>query len=377
MGIFPDSGASYGRNYTFNYVNAGLLPVDIVLAPEWWHTHENIVFDSDFFFNPLKRVEAEKQMEKVLYDRWGNYGLGKHRNEDRPEIGAVHLAAGFLLSEMLGCKVDYTGDRPPQVYPAYQELRNISIEEAFKSAAFKKLLKLTDTLKSKYGYLTGDVNWGGILNIAMDLRGESVFMDMMLDQDKTNEYFQSIFNILEHFTSFIMSLTGTTSISVNRCVGLIDKPVLLHSECSHTMISAEDYETFLLPFDIKWSKKRPFGIHYCGSDPHRMAESFAKIPHLDYLDLGWGGDIEILRRHLPNTFFNIRLSPVEIAVMDKDLIKSTVADLIHKSGNPYLTGVCCINMDDKISDDRIDVIFETVAELRKEYTDFLKTINLI
>jgi hypothetical protein len=377
MGKIPGSGASSVGNYAFSKISDGLLPVDIVLAPEWWHKNENIVFDSDFFFNPLKRVEAEKHMEKVLYDRWGNYGLGKHRNEDRPEIGAVHLAAGFLLSEMLGCKVDYTGDRPPQVYPAYQELREINTDEAFKSEAFKRVMKLVDSLNSKYGYLTGDINWGGILNIAMYLRGESVFMDMMIDQDKTNDYFRSIFNILNRFTTYIKSLTGTTSISVNRCVGLIDKPVLLHSECSHTMISADDYENFLLPFDIEWSKKRPFGIHYCGSDPHRMAESFAKIPHLDYLDLGWGGDIEILRRHLPDTFFNIRLSPVEIARMDKDLIRTTVTDLIHKSGNPYLTGICCINMDDKITDDRIDVIFETVAELRNEYTDFLSTVNLI
>jgi hypothetical protein len=377
MGNFPNSGLSSGRNFAFDNFNAGMLPVDIVLAPEWWYKHENIVFDSDFFFNPLKRVEAEKKMEKVLYDRWGKYGLGIHRNEDRPEIGAVHLAAGFLLSEMLGCKVEYTGDRPPQVYPAYQDLRLFETEEAFESEAFKRLLKLTGSLKSKHGYLTGDVNWGGILNIAMDLRGEEIFMDMMLNGDEVKGYFNRIFNVLDRFTSFIKSETGTTSISVNRCVGLIEKPVLLHSECSHTMISAEDYESFLLPYDIEWSRNRPFGIHYCGSDPHRMAESFARIPHLDYLDLGWGGDIEILRNHLPDTFFNIRLSPVEISRMSKDEIKSTISNLVHKSGNPYLTGICCINMDDKVSDDRIDIIFETVDELKKEYTDSLNSIKTV
>ena len=29
------------------------------------------------------------------------------RNEKGPEIGAVHLASGFLISEMLGCRVEY------------------------------------------------------------------------------------------------------------------------------------------------------------------------------------------------------------------------------------------------------------------------------
>lgn len=342
------------------------LPVDIVLLPEWWYKNEGITFDSDFFYHPLKRVEVELQKENVLYDRWGKYGLGQHRNEARPEIGAVHLAAGYLLSEMMGCEVVYSENHPPQVLAAHKELENVSLENAFNSVAFKKVLTLADALKKKYGYVTGDINWGGILNIAMDLRGENIFMDMMLTPDETKAYFQSIAAVIEKFTAYLQSETGSTSISVNRGVRHLQKPVLLHSECSHTMISAEDYEEFLLPFDVAWSQNRPYGIHYCGPDPHRMAASFAKIPHLDYLDLGWGGDVKVLREHLPDTFLNIRLSPVELAKQTKEEIRETIIKLIHDSENPYLTGVCCINIDDSVSDDKIDAIFETVADLKKE-----------
>lgn len=345
-----------------------MLPVDIVLAPEWWYKNEKITFDCDFFFHPLKRVEVEQRMEKVLYERWGKFGLGEHKDQVRPEIGAVHLAAGYLLSEMMGCEVKYTEAHPPQVLPAHQELRNISVDEAFRSDAFRKVSGLTDSLKKRYGFLTGDINWGGILNIAMDLRGENVFLDMMMTPDELKEYFAGIASVIEKFTSFLQFETGTTSISVNRGVRHLNQPVLLHSECSHTMISEEDYENYLLPFDQQWSKNRPFGIHYCGSDPHRMAASFAKIPHLDYLDLGWGGDVKVLREHLPDTFLNIRLSPVEIARQSHDEIRETITSLVHDSGNPYLTGVCCINMDDSVTDDQIRTIFETVKELKNEYS---------
>jgi hypothetical protein len=350
---------------SFGGVRGGILPVDIVLAPEWWHKNERITFDPDFFFHPLKRVEVEQQMENVLYERWGKFGLGQHKDQPRPEIGAVHLAAGYLLSEMLGCEVKYTEAHPPQVLPAHQELRNISADEAFRSDAFRRVIELTDSLKKKYGFLTGDINWGGILNIAMDLRGENIFLDMMMTPDEVKEYFAGIASVIEKFTSFLQSETGTTSISVNRGVRHLEKPVLLHSECSHTMISEDDYENYLLPFDQQWSQKRPFGIHYCGPDPHRMASSFAKIPHLDFLDVGWGGDLKTLREYLPETFLNIRLSPVEIARQSNDEIRETIIRLVHDSGNPYLTGVCCINMDDSVSDDRISTIFETVEELRR------------
>lgn len=343
----------------------GGLPVDIVLSPEWWYENEGITFDEDFFFHPVRRVEVEQQMEKILFERWGKYGLGEHRNMARPEIGAVHLAAGFLLSEMLGCEVRYSENHPPQVIAANGELQTIDIEKAFLSPAFKKIKNLTEELKRKYGYLTGDINWGGILNIAMDLRGENIFLDMMMSPKEVNSYFAGIAGLIEKFTQWIISKTGSTSISVNRVVRHFDKPVLLHSQCSHTMISEEDYENFLLPFDQKWSKNRPYGIHYCGADPHRMAASFAKIPNLDFLDVGWGGDLKMIREYLPDTFLNIRLSPVEIARQSEAEIRETIIRLVNDSGNLSLTGVCCINMDNTVADDKIDLIFETVEELNK------------
>jgi len=342
------------------------LPVDIVLAPEWWYAHEGITFDRDFFFHPLKRVEAEQKMEIALHNRWGQFGLGENRKNARPEIGAVHLAAGYLLSEMMGCKVEYTENHPPQVICAHRDDLNVDVESAFASDAFQSVQKLWDDLKKKYGYLTGDINWGGILNLAMDLRGEDIFLDMMMAPEDTREYFTKIAGLIGRFTATMHWETKSTSISVNRNVRLLDQPVFLHSECSHTMISVDDYEQFLLPFDQEWSKMRPFGIHYCGPDPHRMAASFAKIPHLDYLDVGWGGDIKELRRHLPHTFFSIRLSPVEIARMSKEEIRQTITRLVTDSGNPFLTGVCCINMDDQVSDQQVAAIFETVEELRNE-----------
>ena len=346
-------------------LNSKILPVDIVLAPEWWHMNEGITFDEDFFFHPLLRVESEQKMEKILFDRWGKFGIGEHRKEERPEIGAVHLAAGFLLSEMMGCEVRYSENHPPQVIAANSELSPIDIEKVFMSPAFKKVKNLAEELKKKYGYLTGDINWGGILNIAMDLRGESIFLDMMLNPEEVNRYFEGIAGVIEKFTQWLISKTGSTSVSVNRLVRQFEKPVLLHSQCSHTMISEDDYETFLLPFDQKWSKNRPYGIHYCGNDPHRMAPSFAKILHLDFLDVGWGGDVKLIREYLPDTFLNIRLSPVEIARQTNEEIRETIVRLVNDSGDLSLTGVCCINMDNTVPDDKIDLIFETVAEIKK------------
>jgi len=345
-----------------------LLPVDIVLAPEWWNKHAGITFDRDFFFHPLKRVEAEQKMEQILYERWGNYGLGADKDSARPEVGAVHLAAGFLLSEIMGCDVEYSGKHPPVVYCNNRDDLFADVDGAFKTKAFSDFENLCNALKKKYGYLTGDVNWGGILNIAMDIRGQQLFLDMAMENENIPAFFQNISRVISKFVNGIEKETKTTSVSVNRVTRYYEKPLLLHSQCSHTMISSEDYEKFLMKYDAEWAvSSRPFGIHYCGTDPHRYAESFAKLPALDFLDVGWGGDLEILRKHLPNTFLNIRLDPVTLNNYCESELESIIEKLVIQSGNPLLTGVCCINMDDTVEDSKISAIFKTVEWLRQNH----------
>lgn len=350
--------------------NAGpILPVDIVLSPSWWNRHAGISFDEDFFYHPLKRVEAERTMEQTLYRRWGEFGLGQKNPESKPVIGAIHLAAGFMVQEMAGCRVDYRQDAPPKVVPAGREDLSIDPDAAFESPAFRRFERMLESLKTQYGYLTGDVNWSGVLNLGLDLRGQSLFTDMFDRPDRVHEFFGALERILSEFTSYIYKRTGSTSISVNRVVGELNKPVFLHSECTHTMISEEDYRRFLLPIDIRWSRiMRPYGIHHCGPDAHRFAASYAQIPHLDFLDVGWGSDVKTLREHLPDTFLNIRLSPVEILRQSEQEIHDTIGRLVRESGRPELTGVCCINMDENVEDSKISAIFRTVQELREPFS---------
>lgn len=361
-----DKMAQYPKN---DSLGNDLLPVEIVLAPQWWYKNTGMTFDEDYFYHPLKRIEAERKMEQVLYDRFGRYGLGLAKDKNLPQVGAVHLAAGFLLSEMFGCRVEYKPDAPPQVIPlSLDDISRLDIDSVYRSPAYKKMLRLIDALQTRHGSITGDINWGGVLNIALDIRGQALFMDMFDRPAAVKEFFNKIAAVLDRFTAYIQSQTGTSSISVNRTVHFFKRPLFLHSECSHTMISVEDYQTFLMDIDRQWSQtRRPFGIHYCGSDPDRYAETFAGIPHLDFLDVGWGGDIRKLREHLPDTFLNIRLSPVEITDMDEAGIRQTIIDSVSQSGNPALTGICCINMDEKVGDEKIRAIFETADELRDKY----------
>lgn len=341
------------------------LPVDIVFHPDWWHENAGICFDETFFYDPRRRVEDERKMEQVLHERFGALGLGEDHDRDLPQIGAVHLASGYLLSEMLGCRVEYYEDAPPQVICAHRESLDLEVEDAFRSPAFRRLEGLVEEMKKRYGYVVGDINWGGVLNLAIDVRGEEIFTDMVMEPEKTTVFFRKIAEVIDKFVWYIQANTGSSSISVNRSARLFDYPVAIHSECSHTMISIEDYRRFLLPIDQEWSlRHRPYGIHYCGKDPHRMAPAFAEIERLTFLDVGWGGDVALLRKYLPETFFNIRLNPVEIQRYSYEELQRNITERVMASGKDLTrTGICCVNMDKKVSDRRIREIFNVAKEI--------------
>lgn len=366
------------------------LPVDVVFHPSWWHKNAGISFDETFFYDPRRRVEDERKMEQLLYERFGDLGLGEDHLKDLPQIGAVHLASGYLLSEMLGCRIDYYEDAPPQVNCAHRDTLDFEVEDAFRSPAFKRIVELIDKLKAKHGYVVGDINWGGVLNLAIDVRGEEIFTDMLLRPEETAVYFRKIAEVIDKFVWYIQSCTGTSSISVNRSARLFDYPVAIHSECSHTMISEDDYRRFLLPIDQEWSlRHKPFGIHYCGKDPHRHAQAFAEIERLAFLDVGWGGDIALLRRHLPETFFNIRLNPVDIQSYTYEELERNIRERVMASaktpGCPPAgltrTGLCCVNMDKEVTDRRVREMFkvadmiikEEAANTQKDTFDFTKS----
>jgi hypothetical protein len=253
------------------------------------------------------------------------------------------------------------------VQPKGQAKLELDEEGAFHSPAFRRFEALVSRLQTRYGYVAGDVNWGGVLNLALDLRGQELLLDMADQPEPVQRFFEQLGRVLERFVKYIESRTGTSSISVNRNVLNYPGAVWLHSECSHTMISARHYEDYLMPLDAAWSERhRPFGIHYCGPDPHRYAAAFAKLPHLDFLDVGWGGDLKVLRRHLPHTFLNIRLSPVEIVSQTPEEVRQTVRRVVAESGDLALTGLCCINMDQRVSDAQVAALFEAAEELRRE-----------
>ena len=92
-----------------------LLPVEIVLAPDWWHAHAGI--DSTRTSLSIRAAESRPSRNRSGWlpnagDNSARAGTGTGMC---PFWERFIWRRDLLLPEMLGCEVEYRADAPPQV----------------------------------------------------------------------------------------------------------------------------------------------------------------------------------------------------------------------------------------------------------------------
>jgi len=340
------------------------IPCEVVFHPNWWNKNYGIIFNEDYFFDPETRVKVEQQHRQILFDRFGDIGLGEANAKERPVMGDVHLAAGFVVAGLLGCEIKFNNDSPPDIIPRNmtdEEVMALKVPDIKNTYPMNKILTMMDVLEDKYGYVEGDINWSGLLNTALDLRGQTFMMDYSTNPDLVKHLLDVILETIIQTVNIIKSRTKSSSVAVNRIIGVINPEVNLHSNCSVTMISKETYEEFHLPYELKLAEAlRPYGIHHCGNDMHRVADSYAKTGAVLY-DVGWGSDVALCREKLPNALLSLRVDPVQMNTWTPDEVDREVRKLIDAAGERDKIAVCCINMDASVPDENVVQLFRTVG----------------
>lgn len=346
------------------------LPVEVVFHPDWWHRHYGLTFDEAFFFDPVARVQGERLMRTALHQRFGDLGLGEAPGSDslappRPVVGPVHLAAGFLPSAVLGCQIRYFTDASPEVLPANltdEQVMALDEPDLATNGPWSRFVALMDSLEAQYGYVEGDVDWEGVQNVALNLRGSQLFLDYYDNPALARRLLDVVARTLARMAAYVRRRTGTNSLAVNRAVGTVDAPISLHSNCTVSMVSAATYRQFLLEHDRRLARDLwPYGIHHCGGDMHKVRQEYAKVEGTEFLDVGWGSDVAACRQALPHAIFSLRLSPVRVATLSPEQVVADVTGLLAAAGPLERAVLCCVNLDANTPDENVRAIFQAAA----------------
>jgi hypothetical protein len=349
-------------------MNHPFLPFELVFNPNWWFQTAGIGFDESFYLDPETRVRNDVTMRRVLWQRYGDLGLGEAEPQPRPAIGSLHVAGGFVIPALLGAEIRFAPDAAPQPLPRRLRAEQIDALEKpdFRSLwPMNALLAQMDALEAEYGYLVGDLNTDGLLNAAYHFYGEDLFADFYQAPERVTRLLGLIGELIVDVALAIRSRTGSCSISVNRMVERVDRAIFLHANCSVQMISPKSYRQLHLPVELAMARRiQPFGIHHCGSNLHKVAAAYAGL-QLALVDVGWGSDVAAVAEALPATFLNLRLSPVRMLHNTPQEVADDAGYLLQAAGDLARAGLCCINMDYGTPDDNIFAVAEVVERYRR------------
>lgn len=342
------------------------VPFDITFHPSWWHKHAGIDFSRPFFDEPAYRIDCDRRMRRCLYEHFGEFGLGERDPRPRPLIGTDLLAAGYLLSELMGCEIVYQPDNSPQVMcreldpDAAGGLRAPVLDE---SPVWRRVQQQIEALTAEYGRVETYINLQGVQNVALDLMGQELFLAYYTAPDEINRLLGEITALCIEVGRRLYALSGDISGGVTAIVRRIRPDCYLSSNCSVEMVSNALYEEFLLPRDAELALAFPsFGVHHCGQSMEHVLDGYAKLPNLCFAEVGAGSDLACVRRRFPALALNARYSPVRLAAETPEDIARGVKRLLAagNAGEGKLS-ISCVGIDGDTPEDNIRAFLAAVS----------------
>ncbi len=341
----------------------GAAKVDVMFDASWWSRFYGIAFDESYVrAHPRRRAELEGRMQRALWERFGSVGLGTASAEPVPVISTRMTPLCHLVGEVLGCATWFSPGNTPCTVPlglGQAQLEALEPPKAIDTPVMQKLAADMDWLQREYGHVEGDLNPQGVLNNAMCVAGAEVLVWFLTDPSLARRLLRLVTGTMTQVVEAIRSRTGTSSISVTNIVAQIDPALFVTSNCSTTLISPATYRDFLLECDQALAQALPpFGIHHCGMDLARMAPEYRKVRGLEFLEVGWGSDVRLVRRLFPDTHLNARYSPLKMRHAAPAAIERDVHALID-AGKPLdKLSLSILGLDDTVPDENVLAFFK-------------------
>lgn len=347
------------------------MKFDITFHPSWWHKNAGICFTEEFFNDPEYRIDCDLRMRRTLYEHFGKFGLGEQAPQKRPLLGSDFLAAGYLHSQLMGCKIIYQQNNSPQVVSMEldeERIGQITAPDLDSSPVWANTQKQIDYLLEKYGRVETYVNLMGIQNIAMDLMSQNLMMAYYSAPEETEALLQQITNLSIAVGRRFRALSKEISGGVTAVVRKTRPDCYLTSNCSVEMVSNDLYEEFLLKYDQQLADAfGSFGIHHCGQSMEHVVQGYSKVKGLTFAEVGAGSDLKAVRAKLPGLFLNARYSPARLLTATDEEIQAEVQGL-YDSGKDAAgenLSVSCVGIDGNVEDDRIASFLVACTNVKK------------
>ncbi len=338
------------------------LRVSLGFTPKWYREKLGIDFSEKWHLDPHYRYESLLKMKTYLNNEFPtipNFKLDFENGYEKrcATISAVHGA--MFVSLLYGLDVIYCEENWPSAHPdrvlSKEQIENLKPFDLLNNPAMIQLLEQMDTIEEEWGQIDGYINYQGVINNALRIRGNDIFMDMYEDPDFVHHLFSHITQTMIEASKLIQSMQRKSGFEVN---------LFSVSNCTVNMISPAMYEEFVRPYDIMISEEyERFGVHTCNWNITPYIDSLKEIDKMGYIDMGMVSDMARVKEEFPNARRAVLYSPVELETKSLIEIKNDFKRIYDELGPCDLI---LADVENTTPNSRVIEVLNIVEELNKK-----------
>ena len=129
----------------------------------------------------------------------------------RPVVGSPFVAGGFVVPALFGSEIIFEANAAPQPNPldlTVEQIDRLEYPDFRETWPMTELIAGMDAVEEEYGYLVGDFNTDGLLNVAYHLYGQQMFIDVYENPERIRRLLDMIGQVIVDVALYVRERTA-------------------------------------------------------------------------------------------------------------------------------------------------------------------------
>ena len=320
------------------------LRIEFGFTPRWYRERCGVDFSERWHRDVAYRAQMLERMRAELARHFPSLTISSG-GADQPSATLDGVNGAMTIALMFGIPIEHYENNWPAALPQFlseQQIAALETPDLSSNPVFAALMTQMDEIERHSGAIVGYVNWQGVLNNTLRLRGPEILTDLMVDPPLAHHVFEVVTETM---------IAGMKAVyERQRQSGVVVRHATL-SNCTVNMVSGDLYHEHLLPYDQRLSEAFDlFGIHNCAWNVDPYIDSYAGIRRLGYVDMGLESDLARVRACCPETRRAVMYTPKDLASKSLDELRADLTR-IHRELGPC--DVVMADIDHETPDERV------------------------
>ena len=288
--------------------NEPFLRPEIGFTPKWYRDAVGVDFGEIWHTDPSVRLRSIVLMGREVRRRFSGVPIGCLQDPEEPKDALTGTFGAAFVAALYDIPIHYQQENWPwntHKYLTDEEGNSLEPANLDSSPLFHSLMEQLDWIAAETGTLVGYLNWQGVLNNAYRLRGEDLFMDMLLEPERARHLFECITTTMIEGARLVYARQRQAGFQVDH---------FTVSNCLVNMISPDQYRDLIYPWDRRIAEAFGcLGVHNCAWNANPYMEHYAALPSVAYVDMGIKSDLKRARETFPASRRAIMYTPMDVS----------------------------------------------------------------